>query len=182
MRTIIYATIAVLLIGPAGAQDFFGIPGLPGAQNFFGIPGLPTTATTSTAVLTKAERGKAMIGLCYSTCAHRYQKATIHMLRGAADVFEEGQRCFMAQTFIRSIDACAASCADVERIFGITESEAKNRFNSLAADVRENFETSALWTAHNDFAARGSAEFETACEEFLGYCTGSNKWSAQCRY
>ena len=79
--------------------------------------------------------------------------------------------------------ACGASCADVERIFRITESEAKNRFNSLArGNVRENFETSELWTAHNDFAARGSAEFETACEEFLGYCTGSNNGSAQCRY
>ena len=170
MRTIICATIAVLLIGPAGAQDFFG------------IPGLPTTTTTSTAVLSKAEREKAMIGLCYSTCAHRYQKATIDMLEVAGDVFEVGQRCFMAQTFIRSIDACGASCTDVERIFGITESEAKNRFNSLAADVRENFETSELWTAHNDFAARGSAEFETACEEFIGYCTGYNSRSAQCRY
>ncbi len=170
MRPIIYATIAVLLIGPAGAQDFFG------------IPGLPTTTTTSTAVLSKAERGKAMIGLCYSTCAHRYQKATIDMIEMAGDVFEEGQRCFMAQTFIRSIDACGAACADVERIFGITESEAKNRFNSLAADVPENFESSGLWTAHDDFTARGSAEFEAACEEFLGYCTGSNIGSAQCRY
>ena len=75
-----------------------------------------------------------MIGLCYSTCAHRYQKATIDMLEVASEVFEEGQRCFMAQTFIRSIDACGASCADVERIFAITESEAKNRFNSLTVE------------------------------------------------
>ncbi len=170
MRIIIYATIAVLLVGSAGAQDFFG------------IPGLPTTTTTSTAVLSKAERGKAMIGLCYSTCAHRYQKATIHMLESFDDADEDGQQCFMAQTFIRSIDACAAACADVERVFGITESEAKNRFNSMAAVMQEDFESSGLWTAHDDFTARGTAEFETACEEFLGYCTGSNKGSAQCRY
>ncbi len=170
MRTIICATIAVLLIGPAGAQDFFGIPGFP-----------TTTTTTSTAVLSKAERGKAMIGLCYSTCAHRYQKATIHMLESFDDADEDGQQCFMAQTFIRSIDACAAACADVERVFGITESEAKNRFNSMVAVMQEDFESSGLWTAHDDFAARGSAEFETACEAFIGYCDSDpDNWSPKC--
>ncbi len=122
-----------------------------------------------------------MIGLCYSTCAHRYQKATIDMLEMAGDVFEEGQRCFMAQTFIRSIDTCAAACADVERVFAITESEAKNRFNSLVAVMQEDFESSGLWTAHDDFAARGSAEFETACEAFIGYCDSDpDNWSAKC--
>ena len=34
MRTIIYATIAVLLIGPAGAQDFSAFLGSPGPKIF----------------------------------------------------------------------------------------------------------------------------------------------------
>ena len=33
MRTIICATIAVLLVGTAGAQDFFGIPGFPDSHH-----------------------------------------------------------------------------------------------------------------------------------------------------
>ena len=49
-----------------------------------------------------------MIGLCYSTCAHRYQKATIHMLESLDDADEDGQQCFMAQTFIRSMDTFQA--------------------------------------------------------------------------
>ena len=170
MRAIICATIVVLLVGSAVAQDFFGITWFP-----------TINTTTSPAVLSKAERGKAMVGHCYSTCAHRYQKTTIDMLENFDEIYEGGQQCFMAQTLVRSIDACAAACADVERVFGINDSEAKNRFNAMVAVMREDFESSGLWTAHDDFAARGTAEFETACEEFLGYCDSDpSNWSPKC--
>ena len=159
MRIIICVALALLLAGPAAAQDFFDFP----------IPGV-TQPQAAASLLTKAEGGKVTLGQCYSACADLYNETAIFLVLNLDEAGTEGQQCYVAQSVLRTLDACAAGCSDVERIFGTIDSQARASFNHLVDHLRGPIETSGLWKTHDDYAPLGTAQFTISCTSFIEAC------------
>ena len=154
MKSILCIALTILLTNPAAAQDFWDIPGIiqPPAQ--------------STSLLTKAERGQITLAKCYSDCANRHHES-LSILLTLGEASSDRGVCFLVQSHIRTVQACAATCADIERIFGISAAGTRNQFTAVVVPMIEELGSlGGLWNTYTDYPARGTAEFNTACEHF----------------
>ena len=143
-------------------------------------------ATTSAQNLDKTEEGRVAVGQCYAACMEKaFQSASttqekstrltelmisddfFQLTDDSQDEFIRLYRldvCLLAQNHVRGVDACYASCVDVERAYGVGGTNARSRFYRLLRDDRQALQDVGLWQDYRTFPVFGSAEFEDACE------------------
>ena len=135
-------------------------------------------------------------GQCYSSCMDRYGKFTAiqfaqvqHLIkllvsndfyarseeyRDAIVKSEKSAICILAQSSVRSLDACYYGCIDVETAYGKrVSSHAKNRFVYVLRAERQPLIDAGLWTGYNTSPLSGEA-FDTACAAYLAPESGDS--------
>lgn len=153
--------------------------------------------------LTKAEEGRVAISQCYAGCmetaareAARYGAAVERLIelrfriggfrtlsianRNRLETSQENAVCLTLQNAIRLIDACRAGCVDLEAVYGVSSSHARNRFrHELNNDKLDKLQRAArgLWIDYQnspDSDDPNSEEFDAACRAFFSPSTASD--------
>lgn len=161
---------------------------------------LATMATYAAAQnVNRAEEGRAAAAQCYGTCVDRAQTTSLALYRRAdrltdlviSDEYfelndesqdnlvrlEEDAICALAQDHVRALDACNATCTDVERAYGSPSSLARSRFREIFYAERDALRAVGLWgTSYRDLPTAGAA-FTNACGRF--WETGGSGANAQ---
>ena len=75
--------------------------------------------------------------------------------------------CELAQNEIRLLDGCNAGCADIEAVYGQSDSAAHQRFRHLFTAKRQPLEDAGLWVDYQNSPTPGSSEFVAACDAFI---------------
>lgn len=146
-------------------------------------------ATVGAQNLNKAEEGRAAVAHCYASCVDRSERMRLaayarfdrltdllisdeyHALtENSQDLVFEAERtdiCLLGQDYVRSMDACQAGCMDLEEVYGVRPSQARNRFRDLLERESAVLREAGLWRDYRTSPAGGSAAFEQACNDYL---------------
>ncbi len=147
--------------------------------------------------LTKAQEGRMAVGQCYSACVDTASKTSalvLDQLRYLTtlvlsqdfyilptslqdQVIKEQERtfCLIAQDHIRNMDACHAGCIDVEVVYGVKSSEARNRFHQNFRTELATFKGAGLWIDYRT-PVEGAA-FNSACDRLFSSSAQENSKS-----
>ena len=145
------------------------------------------TSNSAAQNLTKPQEGRAEVGKCYAACmagghqtalalyervdrltdlliSDEYFELTVAS-RGELVALEETTICSLAQDHVRGLDACQASCVDVETAYGVASSQARDRFRQVLTSERNALTQVGLW---RDFRRTPSAgqDFAIACDRY----------------
>lgn len=121
--------------------------------------------------LTKAEKGREAIANCYSGCM---AEATRNAFRLRAEtptfaLFDDGALllCSAVQENLRAIDGCRAECVDLEIVYGVASSLARNRFLEKYSNAKLREEAGDLWVDYRNSPDDDTPEFSDACNRWL---------------
>lgn len=117
--------------------------------------------------LTKAERGRVEVSKCYAAC-HAEAMRERSRFFDLPDWVERAAACEDVQLFARAIDACRSACVDLEGVYGVRTSHARNRFLQVFSGAELQRETRGLWVDYRNSPERGTPEFDAACDRFFG--------------
>ena len=146
--------------------------------------GVLTVGAQAETELTKAEQGRVEASQCYATCFDRAAQLsqgdanlaiTVESMNRTTgftadlEANAETMLCEHSLTTVNSIDACSASCRDMEAIYGRVNSWAKSRFIFFANEFKADLMDSGLWTSYKDYLTPedDGREFDRACSRFV---------------
>ena len=159
-------------------------------SQFIGALACCLTLGASTAAAqnpTTSQQGRAAVGMCYATCMATSQRTALALYervdrltdllisdeyfeltvasRDELVALEETAICSLAQDHVRGLDGCHAGCVDVETAYGVTSSQARDRFRQVLANERNALTQVGLW---RDFQRTPSAgqDFAIACDRY----------------
>ena len=140
------------------------------------------SSCASEAQLNRTQAGRVEIAKCYQTCTTLGYEQVVQGARFTLDALDgEWSRsnavrttCVLLQAEAITLDACRASCADIEIAYGVRSSHVRTRFRWLFNESLRPMRTSGLWTAWNRFPRSGTPEFDRACARYAQIVTSSN--------
>ncbi len=141
--------------------------------------------TTAAQPLTRAQQGRVELGKCYATCydrAYQTKTATDRQLLRLADLLlnpefwelssksrdmtfdREAERiCDRVLDEVQQMDACNAGCVDIEAAYGVTNSQARRRFQARLTTRTNNLRAAGLWIGYDRIAPN----FDAACTQWI---------------
>lgn len=117
--------------------------------------------------LTKAEKGRVAIAKCYSACFAEAMRERSRLISGS-DFVQQAAACEAVQLAARATDACRAECVDLEAVYGVRTSHARNRFIRVLSNAELQRTTDGLWVDYQNSPERGTSEFDAACDRYFG--------------
>jgi len=141
--------------------------------------------------LTKEEEGRVAVGRCYQIClagassGRMFNQASApsgrlfnqaSALTGAPVgddedpvafiLFDQGAFCEAAIAQVRDMDGCYAGCLDIESVYDVRTSSARNRFLHVFHAERDALRDAGLWTDYRTAPPTGD-DFDAACSAYL---------------
>ena len=137
--------------------------------------------------LTRAQEGRVEVAKCYANCTVSTATGAVAVTRFILDGFDGVwdfplfllSACLLIQEGGKNIDACRATCLDVEAAYGYRSGHVRARFNRIYLDSVRELRASGLWLAWNNYPRPGTAAFSRACSRLLESASRSASKTAQ---